>query len=129
MNIDDALTTACERVPGLVHGALVLLPDGFLLGATRGTRMHDLEPVVRSAGKCVANSAAPALGGRDIGTFVEYVFVIHDQLVVIQLGRRDPRLALVVVTSTEPNLGFVLNTTRLVVGEVEQTVDLARWGV
>ncbi|MBX3155014.1 MAG: hypothetical protein KF773_03365 [Deltaproteobacteria bacterium] len=128
MNIDAAVGRACERVPGMLRGALVLLPEGFLLGATPGAHVLDLEPMIRSAARCLTAPTLPALRGRD-GAFTELVFVFHDHLFVIQVSRRDPRLALVIACTREHNLAFVLGATRLVIGSVEEELDLGAWGL
>lgn len=129
MTIDDAIDHACQRVPGLVCGALVFVAEGFLLGATRGARIFDLEPLIRSVRRCFASRMTPVLGGRRVDPFTEFVFVTPDQFVVIQGGRRDRRTALVVVASRDSNVAFVQSATRLVMGEVEEAVDLAAWGL
>lgn len=130
MNVDAAIACACELVPGLVRCALVLLPEGLLLGgAGDDATLLDLEPLIRSAGRCLAVRTAPALGGRPPEPFVEYMFVIPDQLVVVQAGRRDARLALVVVCTKEVNLAFVRGVTRSAIRSIEATVDLSAWGL
>ena len=128
MNLDDAITHACERVPGLVRGALLFLPEGFLLAGTRNASNLDLEPLIRSAARTLAPREAPSIHDETLDA-VEYVFVIHDQLVVIQRGRRDPRLALAVVCTREHNIAFAMGTTRLAMRELEEVVDLSPWGL
>jgi hypothetical protein len=118
VNIDTVITQSCERIPGLQRAALVSLPDGFLLGATRGAKLLDLEPLVRSAAACV---------GRGDGQMAEHVFAMRDQFVVIQTGRTNPRLALIATTTIEPNIAFVLATSRAAMTEVEAAIDLADW--
>lgn len=125
MKVEAAVARACERVPGLVRGALVLVPDGILLARVGGDSLLDLEPLLRSASRLATrgrpSDAWPAL--------VEYLFVIHDQLVVIQGGRRDPRMALALVCTREHNVGFALTAARLAMFDVEAGVDLAAWGL
>lgn len=125
----ETIAAACALVPGLVHGALVLLPDGILLGGVGATSVLDHEPLLRSATRCLAVRPMPAIGAETPSAFVEYVFVLHDQLVVIQGGRRDPRLALAVACSREPNLMWVVSSTRRAIETLETTIDLAAWGV
>lgn len=125
MNLDAQLERACSRVPGLVRGALVLVPDGFLLAATRGARSLELEPLIRSAARCFG-ARTPSPVDRPI---VEYLFVIHDQLVVIQGGRANGRLALAAECERADNLGFVLGASRLAFADIEASVDLSPWGV
>jgi hypothetical protein len=118
MKLDVDVARACERVPGLQRGALVLLPEGFLIAGIGGDSALDLEPLIRSAGKVPAPP------------FVEYLFVTHDQLVVIQGGRRDPRLALALVCSREHNNAvFSLSAARLAMADVEDSVDFSAWGL
>ena len=117
MNIDAVITHSCDRIPGLQHAALVSIPDGFLLGATRGAKLLDLEPLIRAAVKCVSRDAA----------LVEHVFAMRDQFVVIHAGRANTRLVLVATTSLEPNIAFVLATSRAAMSEVEAAIDVADW--
>ena len=128
---------ACDRVPGLVRGALVLLPDGLLLAGLGGETALDLEPLIRSASRCLASRTTPGLSRRAVepptagppAPFVEYMFVIHDQLVVVQPGRREARLALALVCTREHNVGFALTAARLAMADVEAEFDLAAWGL
>lgn len=129
MNIDEAVTRACDRIPGLVRGALVMLPDGFLFGATRGATFLDLEPLIRSAARCMALRDLPALGGRGPSVSVEHLFAIHEQLVVFEAGRRDPKLALLVVAEAGHNPAFVLGATRLALADLEVALDLEKWNL
>jgi hypothetical protein len=128
-NVDVAVAGACEHIPGLRRGALVLLPEGYVLGAVGDGRLLDLEPLIRSAGRCLGERETPALRDQPPAPFVEYLFVIHDQLVVIQGGRRDARLALALVCTREANLAFVLSASRAALRTVESAVDLAAWGL
>jgi hypothetical protein len=128
VNIDAVVGRACERVPGMLRGALALVPEGFLLGATPGAHVLDLEPMIRSAARCLAAPVVPTLRGRT-GAFLEHLFVLHDQIFVVQRGRRDARLALAVACTRDHNLGFVLGATRLVMASVEDELDLGAWGL
>lgn len=129
MKIEDVVARACERVPGAVRGALVLLPDGILMAGVGGDSVFDYEPLIRAAGRCLASRGGPPLGSGSDQPFVEYLFVIHDQLVVIQGSRRDARLALVIACTREPNVGFALTATRLAMTEIEAGVDFPAWGL
>lgn len=126
--IDETLARACEAVPGLRDAVLILLPEGELLGAAGGTSQFDLEPLIRSARRSLMVRAAPAFGDAPPSPFVEYIFVIEDQYVVVQGGRSDSRVALAVVCDRETNLAFVLASTRRALTAVEAEVDLAAWG-
>lgn len=133
MKLDDVVARACQQVPGMMRGALVLLPDGILLAGVGGESVLDLEPLIRSASRCFSERVMPALGAA-IGTwpaqpFLEYLFVIEDQLVVIQGGRRDPRLALAVACTREHTVGFVLTATRRAMLHLEAEIDLSSWGL
>jgi hypothetical protein len=129
VSIDAMVARACERVPGMVRGVLVLLPEGFLLGGAGDDHMLDLEPLIRSVGRCLTPRVSPPIGGRAGMPLVEYLFVIHDQLVAIQAGRRDPRIALAVVCTREHNITFALTATRLAIAEIEASIDLTAWGL
>lgn len=132
MKLDEAVARACERVPGLLRGALVLLPDGILLSRVGGESALDLEPLIRAATRCFHDRVLPVLGALAKWSqqpFLEYLFVIDDQLVVIQGGRRDPRLALAVACTREHTVGFVLTATRLAMIDLEAEIDLSPWGL
>ena len=60
---------------------------------------------------------------------VEFLFVNDEQVVVVQRARSSTRLALAVVCTREPNLAFVLSSTRRAMHEIEGTIDLAVWEV
>ena len=124
--IQECLAEACETVPGLKYGALALLPEGLLVGGVGPGGAFDHEPLVRSAARCLAGNTLTA-AMEDEMTFVEHVFVSREEVVLILQGRRYPRLALVLVCSLEPNLAFVLTSTRGALRALEATVDLAAW--
>jgi len=128
MKLEDAVARACERVPGIVSGALVLLPDGLLLAGVGGSAL-DLEPLTRSATRCLGDRGNDLLGRWPAQPFVEYLFVIDDQLVVIQGGRRDARLGLAISCTREHNLGFALAAARRAMIELEDELDLSAWGL
>src|SRR4051812_37659016 len=114
MKLDDVVATVCQRVPGMVRGALVLLPEGILLAGV-GASALALEPLIRSASRCFSERVLPALGAVarwPQRPFLEYLSVVDDQLIVIQGGRRDPRLALAVACTREHRVGVVLTATR-----------------
>jgi hypothetical protein len=123
---DECITRACEAVPGLVRCALVLLPEGLLIGGIGAGSVLDHEPLIRSAARCLAVGPTPVLGKH--AAFVEYLFVTEEHLVVIQGGRRETRLALGVTCTREPNLAFVLSSTRQAMRAVEDSFDLVAWG-
>jgi hypothetical protein len=125
--VDDAIARACVLVPSLVRCALVLLPEGLLIGGIGADSVLDHEPLIRSAMRCLTVRATPAIGDGPPARFVEYLFVIDDQLVVIQGGRGNTRLALAVVCTREPNLALVLNATRRAVSIIEESLDLRAW--
>jgi hypothetical protein len=129
VKLGPAVERACQRVPGVVCGALVLLPEGLLLAGVGGETALDLEPLIRSASRCLASRPAPGLTAQPPEPFVEYLFVIHDQLVVVQRGRREARLALALACTREHNVGFALTAARLAMADVEAEIDLAAWGL
>lgn len=122
MNIDATLARACERVPGVVRAALVLLPDGFTIGRAGDADNFELEPLVRAVARCFEPSESDV-------ALIEYLFALPEEYVVIQGGRRDPRLALGLLCSRQYNAPFVRSAARLAMGDVEAEVDLAKWGL
>ena len=112
-----------------MNGALVLLPEGLLIGGVGAGGAFDREPLVRSAARCLGSASTPAKPAKGASEFVEYAFVSDDQLVVILRGQLHARVALVLVCSREPNLALVLSTTRQALHTIETTVDLAEWEV
>lgn len=129
MNVDEAIARACELVPGLVQGALALLPEGLLIGGVGEATAFEHEPLVRSASRCLSACLLAPEGQAPALAFVEFLFVNDEQVLVIQRGRRSARLALAIVCTREPNLAFVLSSTRQAIRAIEGTVDLAAWGV
>jgi hypothetical protein len=130
MNLDETVARACERVPGLLRGALVLLPDGILLSRVGGESELDLEPLISAATRSFHDRVLPVLRALTKWSqqpFLEYLFVIDDQLVVIQGGRRDPRLALAVACTREHTVGVVLTAARLAMSDLETEIDLSPW--
>lgn len=129
MNVDEAIARACDLVPGFVQGALALLPEGLLIGGVGEGTAFEHEPLVRSASRCLAACLLASEGQAPAPAFVEFLFVNEEQVLVIQRGRRSARLALAIVCTREPNLAFVLSSTRQAIRDIEGTVDLAAWGV
>jgi hypothetical protein len=127
MTIDDSIASACEAVPGLQSGVLVLLPDGLPIGGVGEGSAFDREPLVRSAARCLTNlrSATPPTKGGS--KFVEYAFVSEEQLIVILRGRRFSRVALALACSREANLAWVLSSTRAALETIESTVNFAEF--
>lgn len=128
MNLDECLAQACEHVPGLLQGALALLPEGLLLGGVGQGKAFDREPLVRSAARCLRSSANIA-PGEEQSTFVEHVFVGTRELYVIARGNRYPRLALALSCSTEANLAFVMSASRSALRKLEASVNLEGLGL
>jgi len=128
LKIDECVTRACERVPGLIRGALVFLPEGFVLAGVGDDDSLDLEPLTRATARCLGAPQAPMIHGEPRAVN-EYLFVVHDQLIAIQRSVRDARLALTVACTREVNPGFVLGSSRLAMREIESTIDLSSWGL
>jgi len=126
MTIEQTIESACEAVPGLVNGALALLPEGLLIGGVGTGAAFDREPLVRSAARVLGGHVGAALA-QSASAFVEYAFVSQDQLVVIERGQTHPRVALVLVCTRESNLALVLSTARQALKTLEVTLDLAEW--
>jgi hypothetical protein len=124
MRFSDQILAACELVPGLLRSALVLLPEGLLIGGTGVETILDHEPLVRAALACLVARGAPVLTERPLASFVEYAFVADNELVVIQRGRHDSRLALAAVCTRDPNLMLVLSATRRAILTLEESIVL-----
>ncbi len=125
MTMQSSIADACEAVPGLLSGALVMLPEGLVIAGLGAGGAVDREPLVRSAARCLA-TARPT-PGMPVTVFVEYAFVSEDQLVVIERGQRDARVALVVVCNRDANLALVLGSARHALRTIESTLDLSAW--
>lgn len=124
MSPDECLQSACEPVPGLVLGALALLPEGLLIGGVGEGSAFDREPLVRCAARCLV---AGAPSGPLVAPFVEHVFVSPERLVVLMRGQRYPRLGLALACSHVANMAFVLSTTRSALRALEAMLDPASW--
>jgi hypothetical protein len=124
MNLDECLARACEPVPGLMRGALALLPEGLLISGVGEGSIFEHEPLARSAARCLT-AAIP--GKTRVDPFVEHVFVSPHELVVIVRGQRYPQLALALACRNGPNLTFVLSLSRMALHSIEATTDLAVW--
>lgn len=127
MNLEEAVARACQRVPGMVCGALVLLPDATPI-AVVGNAL-DLEPLIRSAARCLADADTGVLERWPTRPFVEYLFALDDQLVVIEGGRREPRLALAIACTREHNAGVALTAARRAMIDLEASIDLSALGL
>jgi hypothetical protein len=114
------LLRVCDDLPGLVQAALVLVPEEVLLARVGGESALDHEPLLRAAVRCFGGPAAD-------DSVVEYLFVTEDHFVVMQRGRKDPRLALAVRCDREKNLALVLGATRAAIAALEAEVDLTGW--
>ena len=88
-----------------------------------------MQPMIRAAARCLAARPVPAIRDDGAAPFVEYVLVFDDEVIVVESGRRDPRLALVVACDREPNLALVQQACRVAIAAIEDTVDLAAWGM
>jgi hypothetical protein len=129
MNFDEQIARACEPVPGLLHGALALLPEGLMIGGVGQGGSFNREPLARSATRCLAHYLTASRPTADAALFVEHLFVGREELVVILQGRRYPQLALALRCTAEPNLAFVRSLSRTALDCIEATVDLAVWGL
>jgi hypothetical protein len=129
VNLSIAIQRACADVPGLMRAVLALVPDGLHLGSVGAERVIDLEPMIRAAARCLAVRPVPAIRNDRAAPFVEYVLVFDDEVIVVESGRHDPRLALVVACDRVPNLALVQQACRRAIAAIEDTVDLAAWGM
>lgn len=121
-DLDACLARACEPVPGLVHGALALLPEGLLIGSVGAGNVFEREPLARSAARSLAER--PLAQGPP---FVEHVLVSPEELVIILRGRRYPQLALALSCNGGANLTFVVKLSRRALQTVEASAELALW--
>ena len=128
-DLDETINRACDSVPGRLSGALVLVPDGMLIGGFGAGGAHDREPLARSAARCLSSPAVALPHTKGAAKFVEFAFVSEGQLVVILRGQRYARLALVLACSREANLAWVLGASRRALDEIETGVDLGPWEV
>jgi hypothetical protein len=124
-NLNQAVADAGIEVPGMVCAAAVLVPDGIILGGTGAELLTELEPLVRSAARCFPTAGDPDLADRDPA--VEFAFVGDEEIIVIQGGRSEPRLAFAVICTRETNLAFVLAASRKAIATLEQVVDMRPW--
>jgi len=124
---DEVIAKACEQVPGVRSGALVLLAESVAIGGIGAESAFDREPLVRAAVRCLGAPNTLIRRSRKATEFVEYTFVSVEQITVILRGRIQPRLALVLVCTRESNLAFVLTAARLALGEIEGTAELSGW--
>jgi hypothetical protein len=129
MDLNASLARACEEIPGLVRAALVLLPEGLLLGGVGDGNSFDYEPLVRSTAHCLSTRGVALSCEEQPAAMVEFVFVVDGEFVVIQAGRKDPRLALAAVCTRETNLSFALTSMRRALLGVEDCVSLEALGV
>lgn len=125
-SLEASLNAACDAVPGVVTGALALVPEGVLLAGVGSGSALEQQPLVRSAARLVDGRAQ--LSSR-LSPFVEYAFVSDEQLVVITRGLRNPRLALALACKREANLALVMRSARRALSVVEDSVDFSRWEV
>jgi hypothetical protein len=119
MKLDPLIDEACAQVPGLMRSALIVLPEGLLIGGLGAESALDHEPLARAAVACMRDGESAGSPG-----FVECAFVSEAELVVIQRGRKDARLALAVVCTREPNLALVLSASRRALQRLEGRVVL-----
>lgn len=125
--IDESLAIACEGLTGLTLGALVLVPEGAVVGHVGGGAF-DCEPLARAAARLASERLAlPKHVG--LAPFVEYSFVSSEQVVVVLRGREHPRFALALSFNRDANLALLLGSARTALRNIERTVDLAAWEV
>lgn len=126
--IDESLATACEALTGLTLGALVLVPEGVVVGRVGSGGAFDCEPLARAAARLASERLAlPKATG--LAPFVEYSFVSGEQVVVVLRGRAHPRFALTLSFTRDANLALLIGSSRAALRNIERTVDLAAWEV
>ena len=129
LHLGECVAGACVAVPGLQEAALALLPEGLLLGGVGEGRGFDREPLVRCAARSLCGGTVTSTLSTRLTTFVEHLFVAHDQLIVILRGVRYPRVALALSCTKETNPAFVLSSSRSALRALETTLELAAWEV
>lgn len=129
MTATEAIRDACTPIPGMVRCVAALVPDGLPLGGVHARRLLDQVPIIRAAIFCLTQRPCPSVGDRAAAPFLEYVLAVGDELVVIEGGRRDPRLALIVVCTREPPLADIRRATREALGRIERELDLCGGGM
>ncbi|MET0592002.1 MAG: hypothetical protein ABW133_04835 [Polyangiaceae bacterium] len=105
------------------------MPEGILIGWSGDGNNFDHEPLMRSAWRCLSRGETSMLDDAPPFRFVEFVFVVDNELVVIQRGRRAEQLVLAVVCTREANLRWVLESTRRAIIELENGVNLREFGL
>lgn len=120
MTLRSALARACEQIPGLQRGVVVLVPDGIVIAHLGADRVTDVEPLVRATLRCVADRPA-------LGAFVEYTLVSTESILVVELARTTRRFALAAECEHGVNLALVMTATRQAAAVFERDVDLAPW--
>ncbi len=127
MSPDEAIARACDGLPGLVQASLALLPEGLLIASVGAESAFDSEPIVRAAVRCLLARNMPIARGESASAFVEYVLLVDEQLVAIQAGRSQPRLALALLCERSQNIGLVVTASRRALREIEATIDVSAW--
>lgn len=127
MNMSTAITRACQDVPGLIRAALVLLPEAYFLAGHGDRRAFDYEPLIRAAARCLAPRPTPAVDARAPAEFVEYALVFEHGMIIVEAGRRTPRLALALECDLTANLALVQHACRQALATLEADVDLDAW--
>lgn len=125
--IDEIISDACECVPGVRNGALVLLAEAVALGGAGAGGVFEREPLVRAAVRCFAAANALARPSRKSLEFVEYSFVSERQIIVILRGLSHPGTALALACARESNLAFVLGAARQAHTAIEAKLDPMQW--
>lgn len=118
-SINRLLSEKCASIPGLVEGALALLPEGILIGSVGLKNSFAGEPLVRAAARCLS----PA----QVAPWTEHTFVSAERLIVIQRGRLHAHLALALICGRDANLQFVIHSTRQALLAVESEFDWGAW--
>lgn len=119
MTTNRLLLRACEPIPGLLRGAVLLVPDGIVIAHLGVDRASEVEPLVRATLRCVM--ARPALGD-----FVEYTLVSTESILVVEVGR-EGRIALAAECSHGANIALVMTATRQAAAVFASEFDIAPW--
>lgn len=125
--IDQVIASACEQVPGVRCGALVLLAESISIGGIGTGSAFDREPLVRATLRCLGTSNTLTRPSRNAAEFVEYAFVSTREITVIVRGKLHPHLALALACTRESNLAFVLAAAHRALAEIEVAAELLEW--
>ena len=117
MTAPDELLQVCDQIPGLLRGAVVLVPEGIVVAHFGTARESDVDPLVRATMRCV----------KSPGNVVEYTLVSTESILVIELVHATTRFALAAECAHGANLALVMTATRHAAAAFEGSFDFTAW--